>query len=157
MYLFFFSLNPSFWRLLIPTVTWLSMCVQPTPRNVSGQGESTMIWMMSAKMSTITHSLKCWEIGPLEITSRFVPIVESVKLHVLCISVSILAAKLKNNKDYICQCVHWKHSIIRVHLIKHCWRGQWQVFTNNSYNSWISVHKSAHKTIMFIFVPLNRT
>lgn len=100
MYLFFSSLNPSFWRLLIPTVTWLSMCVQPTPRNVSGQGESTMIWMMSAKMSTITHSLKCWEIGPLEITSRFVPIVESVKLHTLCISVSILAAKLKNNKDY---------------------------------------------------------
>lgn len=65
-----------------------------------------MIWMMSAKMSTITHSLKCWEIGRLEITSRFVPIVKSVKLHILCISVSVLAANMKNNKDYICQCVH---------------------------------------------------
>lgn len=120
MYLFFFSLSPSFWRLLIPTVTWLSMCVQPTPRNVSGQGESTMIWMMSAKMSTTTHSLKCWETGPLETTSRFVPTVKSVKLHILCSAVSILAANMKNNKEYICQCVHWKHGILRVHLIKHC-------------------------------------
>lgn len=65
-----------------------------------------MIWMMSEKMSTITHSLKCWETGPLETTSRFVPTVKSVKLHILCLAVSILAASMKSNKEYKWQCVH---------------------------------------------------
>lgn len=29
-----------------------------------------------------------------------------VKLHILCLAVSNLAANMKNNKEYICQCVH---------------------------------------------------
>lgn len=30
-----------------------------------------MIWKMWAEMFIITHSLKCWETGPLEITSKY--------------------------------------------------------------------------------------
>lgn len=41
------------------------------PRNVSEQEENTTIWTTWGRMSTITRSLKCWEIGHLEITSRF--------------------------------------------------------------------------------------
>lgn len=80
--------------------------------------------------------------------------VKSVELHIVCLSVSILAANMKNNKEYICQWVHWKHGITRVHLIKHFPRGQWQAFTNNSFNSWVSVHKSAHRTMIQVLLLL---
>lgn len=42
----------------------------PTVRNAYELEESTMIWMLSVKMAIIIHSLKCLEVGHLEITLR---------------------------------------------------------------------------------------
>ena len=46
-----------------------------------------MTWMMSAKMCTIIHSLKCWGIGPLGTTLRLASF--TIDLSSCCILLSI--------------------------------------------------------------------
>lgn len=55
---FAFSSRQLFWALLILTQTWASILEPQTPRSVFELVVNTMIWMMLAKMSTTTLSLK---------------------------------------------------------------------------------------------------